>query len=343
MYVPGDLIIPAIFDVHYRGNSPYSCSRLRMENGFQYSEAFRFALMKINSKQADVKLNGVRLGGLGFDGCTDHIRASAVVTGIYSGADKKIDTGNLMGWLSYDSQTTVDLARILQRQGVPSVTPGATTPVLDNKSEFTTFFRTIPSDGTVALAMAKLSNLLGFSYVITLNAPDSGSREVKDTFRKHAQDLGICVGASYEFATDGDISQIFRYIIESSTSVVVVFASPDMYIEDLIRQKEKANKQIIFITNHPWTSPVRKVKPVGESIIPATLSFNMDGLSSVLEFMQYLEGESRSLVNNPNPWFREYFEAVMQCNLAGTSTYPRFCDASILRSLGKVLCCIVLL
>jgi len=345
MYVDGDIIIPGIFDVHYRGGSPFSCNGMRVENGFQYTEAFRFALQKINDGSAGVSLNGLRLGGLGFDGCMDQIRASALVTGMYSGAfpvpetdlaNTGVTTGDLMGWLSYDSETTINVANILKRQGVALVSPGATSPLLDDKAHFSTFFRTIPSLTLVAQAMAQLSNFLGFKYVITLNAPDEGNREAVRVFREIAGNHDICVGASYEFQTDGPERQIFNYLTDSSTKVVVVFASADRYIEQLIREKyTRGNMDLIFITSEPWTVPVKKVKPVGESPIPATISFNMDGDAVYDDFLLHLESASIMLKDHPNPWFREYFESVMQCNLAGTYKYNQACQDTNAVPLGK--------
>ena len=341
MYVDGDIIIPGIFDVHYKGDSTYSCADLKVRNGFQYTEAFRFALDKINRGVADVKLNGVTLGGLGFDGCTDPIRASAIVTGMYSGAfprpetdlgDKMVDTGDLAGWLSYDSESTVNVARILQRHDVPSITPFATTPMLDDKSEFTTFFRTIPSDSIVARAMAELAHFLEFSYIITINAPEEGSRDAVRVFRQYANELGICIGASYEFETDGTEAQIVQYINQSTTNVVAVFASPDKYIETLIRVIDTMNiptdDKIIFITNQPWDVPARRAKNIGQSPIPGTISFKMEGNSDLEEFLFFLSDESRTVTNtHVNPWWREYYETIKQCNLAGSYKYLSDCTS----------------
>ena len=345
MYIPGDIIIPGIFDVHYQGDSPYSCADLREENGFQYTEAFRYALEQINLGQASVKLNNVKLGGLGFDGCTDQIRASAIVTGMYSGAfptrgsnlaNVDFNIEDLAGWLSYDSESTISITKILERYNVPALTPGATSPVLDDKSEFINFFRTIPSDGLVAEAMAKLAHKLGFSYIITLNAPEEGSRDAVKRFRTYAEDIGICIGASYEFETDGDEIQILRYILQSTTKVVAVFASPDRYIEDLIKVKYSTAEadNVIFIANQPWDAQAKNAVQTPSSPVVNSINFRMEGNAQVDDFLYYLESESTRLLEHPNPWFREYYMSVMQCNLAGTYKYNRACKDTTFDALG---------
>ena len=328
MYIPGDILIPGIFDVHYRGDSPYTCSNFRAVNGFQYTEAFRFALDRVNSGSSVVKLNGVTLGGIGFDGCTDPIRASALVTGIYSGAFPRPDSGfggvqfetqDLAGWLSYDSDSTVSVARYLQRFTVPSLSPGATTPLLDDKSKFTTFFRTIPSDSVVAEGMAKLSQKLGFDYIITLNDPDAGSRDSVRVFREYAQALGICIGASYEFETDGDAEQILQYILQSTTRVVAVFASPDRYIPNLLIQKQNnpLASNLIFIANNAWTTAV---KDVAVNSPENTIMFYRNEFDKLTSFRYHLASQ-RPILEHPNPWIREFYEDLKECSLPGSQDY----------------------
>lgn len=104
------------------------------------------------------------------------------------------------------------------------VTPGATSPVLDDKTEFKNFFRTIPSDSMIVKAMAQTAKLLRFEYIITLNAPEKGARDSLDKFREYLKAEGICIGASYEFVTDGTMEQLIQYIVSSTSRVVAVFA-----------------------------------------------------------------------------------------------------------------------
>ncbi|KAL3856569.1 hypothetical protein ACJMK2_011304 [Sinanodonta woodiana] len=331
MYVPGDLLIPAVFDVHYKGNSPFACGKLRTVNGFLYSEVFRFALNLINSGSASVKLNNVSLGGLGFDGCSDKTRASTLVLGIHSGAFPRSDMilgqtdislNDLQGWLSYDSESTINIATILRQFGIPLITPGATSPVLNDKTRFSTFFRTVPSETMVAKAMALLARRLGFDYIITLNAPEEGSRSSLMEFRKYANESGICIGASYEFETDGSVDQIMRYVNQSTTKVVAVFTDPDQYVRELLDVKAKtpAVSDLVFIANRPWTVQAKQYAGAAKNAI----TFKMNTNNNVIQFQQFLEQQIPD-VDHPNPWLRDFYQAIYRCNLGGSIMYSSPC------------------
>jgi hypothetical protein len=329
MYIPGDLLIPGIFDVHYSGESPFSCGPMRVFNGFQYTEAFAFALGMINDGKAPVQLNDVRLGGAAFDGCSNAIRASTIVSAIHSGALHFSDNpafsamvSNIQGWLSYDSESTVGLATILKHFGIPAVSPGATTPMLNDKTKYDTFFRTIPSDSLIVQGMAKLTKELGFSYVITVNAPNMGSRDDVEEFRKYAEEQGICIGASYEFVTDGDEEQIIRYITQSSTRVVIVFADPEQNVLEMLDAKNEmlGAGNIIFIANRPWMKAIRSAPGSMSTRTRSaanSITFRLNS-PTVAEFVEYFREQRPTIASrHRNPWFNEYYQAYLGCNLPG--------------------------
>ena len=226
-YIPGDVVIAAIFDVHYKGSGPYNCGPLRVKNGALYTEVFNFALQRINSGAASVRsLNGVTLGGLAFDGCTNPSRASAIINRVHTGMEirdqlsgRQFMTKELISWITYDSQTTIDAAALVRTLGMPIVSPGATSIELNDKQEYSTFFRTIPSDTVVVQGMANFIHEMGWRYVVSLNAPDTASRESRDYFRELLKGYGICVVTSYEFGTDGSMDVIWNAISDGDTQV----------------------------------------------------------------------------------------------------------------------------
>lgn len=329
MYIPGDVMIPAIFDVHYPGSLPYVCGHFRYKNGFQNTEAFKFAIERINSRNASVKLNpGVKLGGIGFDGCMDDHRASTILSGLYTGV-YPLDNGRFTiplqkftHWLTYSNSLTIGSAGYQMHV----VTPGATSPVLDDKTEFKNFFRTIPSDSMIVKAMAQTAKLLRFEYIITLNAPEKGARDSLDKFREYLKAEGICIGASYEFVTDGTMEQLIQYIVSSTSRVVAVFADPDRYIEDLLKAKiaNNAASNIIFMANRVWSNPMISNVPLNLlAYAERTLMFGMSQ-SPISEFRNYLSTKYPNTYTD-NPWFYDFYQHFFKCNLGGNWNYPAPC------------------
>ena len=105
LVIDGDILLAGVFNVHLQGETPFSCKGIRAVDGFQYTEAFKYAIEKINSKTAPVALNGVTLGGLVQDACSSDLRAANLATSLYSGAITRrgmdgmpIDINAIKGW-----------------------------------------------------------------------------------------------------------------------------------------------------------------------------------------------------------------------------------------------------
>ncbi|KAK3802485.1 hypothetical protein RRG08_043316 [Elysia crispata] len=328
-YVPGDVVIAAIFDVHYKGTGPFDCGELRTRNGALYTEVFNFALQRINSGAANVRLNGVTLGGLSFDGCSNPSRASAIINRVHTGMEihstghmRQFMINDLISWITYDSQTTVDAVSLVKILDMMIVSPGATSMTLNDKMEYSTFFRTIPSDSVAVQGMAHFVREMGWRYVISLNAPDTASRESRDYFRELLAGFGICVTASYEFETDGTMEVISDAINNGKTQIVAVFADPDRYVEDFLQAKaDKILKKYIFVANRPWGRIAQRKKDV----IADSVTFALDS-PTIQEFISYLNMTSPQ--TSDNPWFEAIYEELLDCNLPGSFTKGRDCHGS---------------
>lgn len=328
IHVDGDLIIPTIFDIHYHGDGPFDCGDIRIRNGFLNSEAFVYALEYINGGTSKIKLNGVKLGGVGFDGCMNSFRSKAIVSAFHSqwfkneDGGSKFDLEKSVGWMLYDGQTTIDVSKSLGNFNVPIMTPAATSHILDNKAIYKTFFRTIPSDGRVTKAMAQLAKQLKFEYIIILKAPNKDSRDAAEQFKKYAESEGICIASSYEFVTDGTMDTLIEYIADSSTRIVAVFTSPDQYVEDLLMAKSRKSdaSNIIFMANHPWSIPViphSALKYAHKSLMIGSSTYG----APIAAFRNYLKSKSFT----GNPWYNEFYQAYYECSLGASWKYQANC------------------
>ena len=327
MYTDGDFVIVGIFDVHQQDPNPFGCGSLRDVNGFQYTEAFNFAIDYINSGNlANFSMikNGFKLGGLLLDGCTSPARSTTIVSSLLGGLlnlktpdDKQIKIRNFRGFLTYDSQSTINIAEMLSPVTFPVVSPAATSPVLMDKKRFSTLFRTIPNDKHIAKAMADLAKAMGWTHVMTLNAPDTSSRDTLKEFRKLINDENVCILASFEFVTDGSPTLIMQSMAQVKTQVVMVFAEPDMHIGDLLKANRALSPMVkfIYVANRYWDVALDSQQGL-KDVISKSIFFQImnPDINAFLNHMMKLDPRK-----SPNPWLAEYYEKVKGCSLDGTA------------------------
>ena len=172
--------------------------------------------------------------------------------------------------------------------------------------------------------MAKTAKEMGYQYVITLNAPDQGSRDALAAFRKYMEAEDLCIGASYEFETDGTVDQLISYIVASSTRVVAVFSDPDRYIEDLLLAKSRnvnaAN--IVFMSNRVWSEPMLSRAAISQA--EKSLMFGNIPVK-ISKFEDYLRNKFPATYTE-NPWFDEFYERFFSCDLGENWKYGVRCS-----------------
>ena len=73
--------------MHEKGDRPYDCGGINMNQGIQLLEAFNYAVGMVNAKEGVFagKLGGLTIGGLGLDACQSATRAATLVSNIHAG------------------------------------------------------------------------------------------------------------------------------------------------------------------------------------------------------------------------------------------------------------------
>ena len=68
----------------------------------------------VNSGQASVSLNGVSLGGLGFDGCSSELRTASIVAGVHAGTlmMDDVDPDKVVAWLARNTEENLEVADV---------------------------------------------------------------------------------------------------------------------------------------------------------------------------------------------------------------------------------------
>ncbi|KAL8562533.1 hypothetical protein ACOMHN_045798 [Nucella lapillus] len=330
-YVPGDWLIAATFSLRDPGpvgQRPYVCGEVRTTNSFQYSAAMMYALSRINSGQGPVKLNNVTLGGLIMDHCNNKHRAYGQVADIYSGlteltwqdkmmgGQKWFSSDNILAWLTDNTASSREAASILQPLGVSMVSPSATAAsLMDNP----TFFRTIQGDTTSAMAIAKLSRMLGFKYIQVVHAANSYGREGLSTMTNVARQEGLCVINSYELANEANASTAVNIVSAVSSKVVVLYMGTTLTSAFLKAAAQLSRNRLTIISPEPYTSVVTSTP--NSNNLNNLLSLQLQN-PVITDFQNFLNDISQ---NNNNPFFAPYFMKIFRCNLPGYYMYSQDC------------------
>ncbi|XP_074641006.1 uncharacterized protein LOC141898800 [Tubulanus polymorphus] len=331
MYIPGDVLIGGLFNIHWPGPTPYSCGDLKDFNGFQSSEAFAFAIKSINNGTAPVKLNGVRLGGVGLDSCSSDFMAANLISGIHSNtvqlsnSSLTVDQSNIRGWVTYGSDITAKVAEIVGRLHISQISPSATSTSLSDVATYPTLYRTVPTDDIQTLAIAKFVRALGFTCVQAVYSRNIYGRSAIIEFKNNMLAQRLCLSSCYELSVS-NIGDVVAKLAGSTSKVVVVLADADKYVNQLLKEKQAlANAtNLLFIGSESWATIKKAVKGV-EGAAENAMTMKVD-FPVISNFTKYLSDKNPTNYKM-NPWFNEYYQYVYGCNIGQTCETSGLSDA----------------
>nr|XP_029529915.1 extracellular calcium-sensing receptor-like [Oncorhynchus nerka] len=198
------------------------------EEPLQWAHALVFAVDEINRNP--FLLPGVRLGYRILDSCNQHpwsLRgALSLVSGgnIRSRPSSDCPVSLVIGDAS--STQTIILARTLGPLSVPVISYQASCGCLSDRHEFPNFFRTIPSDVYQALTMARLTWLLGWTWVGAIAVDNDYGRLAIQVFEEEIRGTGVCLAFFETLNRANLVSDVERAAdtVQASTArVILVF------------------------------------------------------------------------------------------------------------------------
>ncbi|XP_064620109.1 uncharacterized protein LOC135483289 [Lineus longissimus] len=333
MHLDGQILIGALFPIHYTGGNIYTCGDIKPYNGFQYSEAFAWAIDEVNkgaAGSAPVRLDGVKLGGVGLDDCSSEMQASNLVSTVHSQTlqlsknGQTINPTRIHAWLSYGSLTSMKVGEMLRQLQLPLVSPSATSTVLKDKVEYSTFYRTVPPDDKQMTGMAALISKLRVSCIQTVHSGNIYGRTAFSQFRRAAKDKKLCIPACFEMDADGgNANAIMVELAKSTTRVVLVIAEPEHVAKLLAAKKNvSAAGNIQFIGSENWGTLKAVVRGYENQ---AANAVTMKVQAPVIpEFTNYMSTKYATK-NSRNPWFDEAFQQFYQCDIGSATKYGKPC------------------
>ncbi|XP_078542261.1 extracellular calcium-sensing receptor-like [Lissotriton helveticus] len=259
--------IETVLDCEWEGENQEDRER---EAGFRvrsyrWVQAVIFAIHQINHSSG--LLPNTTLGFMIHDSCGVIVRALEGITWMLTGEGMPVTNyrchhqtqmAAVIGDAS--SLASIPMARVLGLHRYPQVSYGATVPLLKDKHNFPSFFRTVPNDEVQSRVIALLVARYKWNWVGILAEENDyglqGSQILKEEFEK----AGICT-AFYDTLPTVYSSlkskSIINTIQTTTAKVIIIFSSDDSlfpFMEDFSKQNI-ARK--IWIASDGWSvSPI---------------------------------------------------------------------------------------
>ena len=318
-----DFVLGGLLPIHLADNS-LGCGEI-LHGGLEDMEGITYSIDRINS-DPELLANLT----LGFD-IRDTCYSEKV--GLEEALELVIQTNNLLDSITCmntggvvptlgivgarASRVTVPVAGLTRLFEMPQVSHFSTSAILNDRSSYEYFHRTIPHDNLQAQAMVDLMLRFNWTYISIVFSRDQYSQPGRDELHRLADENGICVavdeGIDNDF-TDEDYRSVVTKLVNSTANVVVHFGNQQHAVM-LLNQLTNVGllKNIVWIASDAWSLIGNLEFPqfneilAGQYGIVAPTRFNK-------EFNEYFS-ELTIESNKRNPWYPEYYAATVMCNL----------------------------
>uniref|UniRef100_A0A1B8YAK7 G-protein coupled receptors family 3 profile domain-containing protein n=1 Tax=Xenopus tropicalis TaxID=8364 RepID=A0A1B8YAK7_XENTR len=202
---------------------------------YRHYLAFMFAIDEIN-KNPQI-LPNISLGYQIYDSCGAEVRAGSGTLGILSGTQRTVpnyncwNNGKLLGFLGdFSTSTTYVIAQIVRLFKYPQISYSSTDPVFNDRTQFPSFYRTIPNEEAEMDGIVQILKHFGWKWVGLIISDDDTGYRARERISKGLSDIGGCVAFHILindtfWLDDFYESTVVETIERTSANVIVLFIS----------------------------------------------------------------------------------------------------------------------
>ncbi|KAE8605688.1 hypothetical protein XENTR_v10015287 [Xenopus tropicalis] len=192
--------------------------------------AFIYAVEEIN-KNSQI-LPNITLGYQIFDSCGCDFKAISGVLDTMSGAEQTIpnydcrENNKLVGVLGdLSSGTSHTMAQLLAVFRYPQISYGAMDPVFHDRTQFPSFYRTIPNEEAEMDGIVQILKHFGWKWVGLIVSDDDTGYRARERISTELARMGGCLAFSLVIEYDTDMPYLREMIFETikKTPVKVLF------------------------------------------------------------------------------------------------------------------------
>ncbi|XP_063302501.1 extracellular calcium-sensing receptor-like [Pelobates fuscus] len=278
----------------FRSRPDLKCTSFGFDS-YQSLQAMIFAVEEINANPN--LLPNITLGIKLFDTCGAMRRAVEGTLWMLSGGSKSIpnyqwkEKTHLAGIIGDSASTrSILMAQILGLYRYPQVSYFATSPVLSNRNQFPSFFRTIPSDEFQARGLAQLVTYFGWSWIGLLAIDNDYGQLGIQVIKQELLMSGACVAFLENILSkhpNRNALQIVKTIRESTANVIVVISYAFALLpvlEELLKQNVSGK---LWVASEAWSTSNLLSNKRFQQILAGTIGFAVHS-GKMLGFTEYL-------------------------------------------------------
>uniref|UniRef100_A0A670XWQ8 Metabotropic glutamate receptor 1 n=1 Tax=Pseudonaja textilis TaxID=8673 RepID=A0A670XWQ8_PSETE len=348
-YMPGDVIIGALFSVHHQPTvdkvHERKCGEVREQYGIQRVEAMLHTLDRINQNQT--LLPNITLGCEIRDSCwhsavaleqsIEFIRDSLISAEEEEGLMKCVDGSTSMYHAKKpivgvigpgSSSVAIQVQNLLQLFNIPQIAYSATSMDLSDKTLFKYFMRVVPSDAQQARAMVDIVKRYNWTYVSAVHTEGNYGESGMEAFKDMSAKEGICIAHSYKIYSNAG-EQSFDKLLEKLRShlpkarVVACFCE-GMTVRGLLMAMRRLGlaSEFLLLGSDGWADRYDVTDGYQrEAAGGITIKLQSPGVKWFDDYYLKLQPET----NQRNPWFQEFWQHRFQCRLKGSpQENPKF-------------------
>ncbi|XP_075433865.1 extracellular calcium-sensing receptor-like [Ascaphus truei] len=326
----GDIVIGGVLHIHVytiypkisftEKPAPVICKTFRFEN-YQRVQAMRFAVQEIN-RDSEL-LTNITLGLHIYDSCTVLQRALEGTLQVLTGHGPPVPNYRchhgvpLAAVVGHSISTySILMAQILGLYRYPQISFYSTSSLLSDRTQFPSFFRTVPSDAFQSKGLAELVLHFGWTWVGLLAIDnDYGQQGIHVTSREVLK-AGACVAFMEKIMInqpDRNAPQIARVLKESTAKAVIIFSTDfdlPFILDEMLRQKVTGK---ILLASEAWaTSTVLSVAKYS-GLLSGTFGFALPS-GTIPEFKEFLNS-IYPLMSTGGEWVKIFWEEAFSCKL----------------------------
>ncbi|XP_069072188.1 extracellular calcium-sensing receptor-like [Pleurodeles waltl] len=286
---------------------------------YLWLQALVFAIEEVN-RNPDL-LPNVTLGFQIYDSCADLMQSLLGTLWMMTGQERH--TANYRCHISSSlagivgdagSSSSILMARVLGVYRQPQISYFSTIPLLSDRNQFPSFFRTIPSDDVQFRGLAQLALQFHWTWVGLLAEDNDYGQHGIQVFQTELHKAGACV-AFLEYIIlskpDRNANHIVQVIRNSTANAIIMFGLDSRImplLDELVKQNVTGK---VFIASEAWSTSALLSVEQFRDLLSGTIGFTIYS-GEMLGFAEHFNSVHPTNFSN-DIYLREFWETAFRC------------------------------